>query len=600
MRMMRSRDNNRSRQEETTNTHRSREENENRVESSSASSSSWRMGGFSLYNAETDGEGVDVDDEVEEILFGGGTAERSENREASNYADRGEREERASVSSSASNESEASLVTLASRLRCVFAMLTVPLIPLGTALSLLLLLLLYDSLITSQCAHPLRLYALVSLVLFAYTPQHRSVKLRLFNYSRARDGPVRPNSVRLYDQLFHLVCLLYLYSGMMVVKACDRDRAVTEDHLSTCTLTCPHLYKTTQIFVLSLQLFTVVLVLPLLCLPCVYAYILRSSSSALHLARLRSASNNIASDDDSAHTDSLTTQMVLDHMDQIKIFKSNNAPHSHEGECCICMVDFHYSPHPPPSSSSSPQTPTSSSNDDGTSSHSSEDRHSQCHVSISSDDDLDQIIKDAMAQQRKVDDTAFVLGVQTKCCKHVFHRNCLGTWIAGGRWSSADDGDYASSSSSTTTSGEDNAVPNESTRLLGTNTPSHTSSRTRRGPSRHHRRHRNGPISRQTQSRPAKRRTCPHCRADLTPTEPSLTTASLARHDDLTSVTRSISPIRSDGHEATASSLSLGVERPQSYGGSFRNTRENRETHNEGESTWPSHFSLRIPQTSQP
>jgi hypothetical protein len=141
---------------------------------------------------------------------------------------------------------------------------------------------------------------------------------------------------------------------------------------------------------------------------------------------LRNASNNITSDDDSAHNDNLTTQMVSDHMDQIKIFKSNNAPHSHEGECCICMVDFHYSPHPPSSSSQN------QSNNNGNSSHSSEDRHSQCHVSISSDDDLDQIIKDAMAQQQKVDDTAFVLGVQTKCCKHVFHHNCLGTWIAGG------------------------------------------------------------------------------------------------------------------------------------------------------------------------
>ena len=114
-------------------------------------------------------------------------------------------------------------------------------------------------------------------------------------------------------------------------------------------------------------------------------------------------------------------------------------------------------------------------------------------------------MKDAMAKQQKVDDTAFVLGVQAKCCKHVFHRNCLGTWIAGGRWSSSDDDDYASS---TSTSGEDNAVPNESTCLLGTN--SHSSSRTRQGPSQHHCHHCNGPLSCQTQSRPAKQHTCPH------------------------------------------------------------------------------------------
>eukprot|EP00957_Ditylum_brightwellii_P080659 6135010-Ditylum_brightwellii.AAC.1 len=151
-----------------------------------------------------------------------------------------------------------------------------------------------------------------------------------------------------------------------------------------------------------------------------------------------------------------------------------------------------------------------------------------------------------MAQQQKVDDTSFVLGI----------------WITGGQWSSDDDDDYVSSSS---TSGEDNAVANESTQLLGT-THSHSCSfRTRQGPSQYHRHHHNGPLSCQTQSRPAKQHTCPHCEADLT-LEPLLTTALLAKHDDLTNTTQSISPIRSDGHEATALSLSLGVEQPQFHG----------------------------------
>eukprot|EP00957_Ditylum_brightwellii_P133127 10150326-Ditylum_brightwellii.AAC.1 len=65
-------------------------------------------------------------------------------------------------------------------------------------------------------------------------------------------------------------------------------------------------------------------------------------------------------------------------------------------------------------------------------------------------------------------------------------------------------------------------------------------------------------------------------------------TASLAQHDDLTYRTQSISPIWLDGHEATVSSLLLGVERPQSYGGSFRCTsHEDQENHNHNEGESP-------------
>eukprot|EP00957_Ditylum_brightwellii_P055714 4221493-Ditylum_brightwellii.AAC.1 len=55
------------------NNHTIREDNGNGGEQSALSS--WRIGRLLLYNVDTDGDG---DDEVEEILFGGGTTKRSE------------------------------------------------------------------------------------------------------------------------------------------------------------------------------------------------------------------------------------------------------------------------------------------------------------------------------------------------------------------------------------------------------------------------------------------------------------------------------------------------------------------------------------------
>ena len=92
--------------------------------------------------------------------------------------------------------------------------LQLPIIPIGTALSFLLLFVLYAAFVTDlhrQCSAPLHGFAIISLLLFLYAPNHRTVKYHLFAYSRERDGPTRPRGVRVYDQIFQTVCILYIY-----------------------------------------------------------------------------------------------------------------------------------------------------------------------------------------------------------------------------------------------------------------------------------------------------------------------------------------------------------------------------------------------------
>jgi len=116
------------------------------------------------------------------------------------------------------------LMMLSFMLPCFVVQL--PIIPIGTALSFLLLFVLYAAFVTDlhrQCSAPLHGYAIVSLILFIYAPNHRYIKYHLFHYSRERDGPNRPRSVRVYDQAFQTICILYVYFGMTLIQTCVDD-----------------------------------------------------------------------------------------------------------------------------------------------------------------------------------------------------------------------------------------------------------------------------------------------------------------------------------------------------------------------------------------
>ena len=84
---------------------------------------------------------------------------------------------------------------LTRRLRCLFSTITWPIVPLGTIVSVALLWVLYaaSSLdLRKSCSHPMHSYALISLILVSYIPNHSHVRSQLFHYSRERDGPIRP------------------------------------------------------------------------------------------------------------------------------------------------------------------------------------------------------------------------------------------------------------------------------------------------------------------------------------------------------------------------------------------------------------------------
>ena len=107
-----------------------------------------------------------------------------------------------------------------------FSLFKLPIIPLLFVLSSLLLFVLYAAFVTDlhrQCSAPLHGYAIVSLILFIYAPNHRAIKHHLFHYSRERDGPNRPRSVRVYDQAFQTTCILYVYFGMTLIQTTGGD-----------------------------------------------------------------------------------------------------------------------------------------------------------------------------------------------------------------------------------------------------------------------------------------------------------------------------------------------------------------------------------------
>ena len=368
---------------------------------------------------------------------------------------------------------EEAVQSLTSRLRCLFTILTLPIIPIGTALSLCLLFVLYAALVTDAhhtCSAPLHAYAIASLCLFIYAPYHKNVKLFLFRYSRERDGPARPPTVRIYDQLFQTMCFLYVYSGMTLMQICADDETTvpvtgadktgggggaaaavagaiglggrpavweagegTDESsvattMSTCEVTCPAIYASTQTFVTTLQIFAIILILPLLCLPCIYVWVVRRASAVAALAELGRAGT-----DDSDALGSLrhTATDILNEMDVVKFFRlgsdkvevvtispgadleegrlpltsantlvrrnSNRFDYEDVRECCICMTEFRIG-------------------------------NAQDFLRNA---ELVQLGASAEDQEENPLNTI----VRTKC-GHFFHRSCMLGWL-GGRWNEA-------------------------------------------------------------------------------------------------------------------------------------------------------------------
>lgn len=294
-----------------------------------------------------------------------------------------------------SSSRDGAIGNLTRRLRCLFSTITWPIVPLGTIASLALLWVLYaaSSLdLQKSCSHPLHSYALVSLVLVAYIPNHSQVRSHIFQYSRERDGPIRPARVRVYDQFFHTICLLYVYTGVTLIQTCREDITVdknsiyvakndidtpNESPLNTCEATCPNLFQALSVYVATLELFTFALILPLLFLPCIYLWFLqRATAEADDFALLQ---DRLQEEEALLSNGGVTTGEILESLEVVKIVSRTKhkstvnessssssslgdidpeqqqlwiIPHSttldssvigtksDAKECCICMSDF--------------------------------------------------------------------------------------------------------------------------------------------------------------------------------------------------------------------------------------------------------------------
>jgi len=307
---------------------------------------------------------------------------------------------------------------LTRRLRCLFSTITWPIVPLGTLVSVCLLWVLYSAFVVdvkSSCSHPLHAYALASLCFLIYAPYHAQIRSFIFRYSRERDGPIRPTRVRLYDQLFHTLCILYVYGGVTVLQSCqqDFDKGATEglelptttviptngtEHtINTCEATCPHLFAAMNVYVTMLELFTLSLILPLLFLPCIYLWILRRASTATETFFRE---GDLFGRGSGASHGGTTVQELMDSLGHVRLVRSNQdsdnilLQHKRDGkvesvdnigkECCICMSDFDIT----------------ESNDEET--------------GVTLDEGAESVVR-------------------TKC-GHMFHAKCLSSWV-GGRWS---------------------------------------------------------------------------------------------------------------------------------------------------------------------
>jgi len=298
------------------------------------------------------------------------------------------------------DDEEDTITSLTRRLRCMFGIITWPIVPLGTLVALALVWMLYASLqdMDKSCSHPLHAYATASVILCCYAPLHTHLRSRLFSYNREVDGPQRPVHVRQFDQCFHTLTLVYVYMGIMLVQTCRSDN---DNDVSTCAATCPNLFPALRLYVTTIELFTLSLVLPLLCLPCIYLWFLQRATAdaeALSILQDRLRDEEALRRNGNAHE-------ILQQLQDVKLMVDPRTidgrivlmlPHDSNDlsmakdandikECCICMETF----------------------------------------AIQNDIETGQLN----------DDEAIV---QTTTCGHVFHKRCIASWV-GGRWESNDE-----------------------------------------------------------------------------------------------------------------------------------------------------------------
>jgi preprotein translocase subunit YajC len=242
----------------------------------------------------------------------------------------------------------------------------------------------------------------------------------------------------MYDQFFHTVCLLYVYTGVTLIQTCREDvignnesvsdiinedmQIPTDIPLNSCAATCPNLYQALSVYVATLEMFTFALILPLLFLPCIYLWFLRrATAEAEAFAQLQ---DRLQEEEALLSNGGITASEILDSLENVKLVSRTQTGvpdqqqvwllpssatdasigmNSDVKECCICMSDF----------------PVQDEEDleDGL-----------------FEDNEDKSSKDAENSSEASSPSEPVeRGIVRTRCGHIFHKECLSGWV-GGRW----------------------------------------------------------------------------------------------------------------------------------------------------------------------
>lgn len=280
----------------------------------------------------------------------------------------------------------------------------------------------------------------------------------------------------MYDQFFHTVCLLYVYTGVTLIQTCREDIIVDKDTIfiaknelampndgpmNACQASCPNLYQALSVYVATLELFTFALILPLLFLPCIYLWFLqRATTEADAFAQLQ---DRLQEEEALLSNGGVTTGEILDSLEPVKMVSRTKhrttqnesssstttsavaaddidpeqqlwiLPHSatmdasiigtkcDSKECCICMSEFYIHNEVDIEDGLIIKDNDSSNNKEKDENCPEQSGDSHDNGDCNDDDDFSTCtMKESTI-------------VRTKC-GHVFHHACLKGWV-GGIWS---------------------------------------------------------------------------------------------------------------------------------------------------------------------
>jgi len=199
------------------------------------------------------------------------------------------------------------------RLRTFFSFITCLIIPNAITLGGVLIWMLISARRDrdKECDSPLLAYAYLSLGVFLYSPHHKSAKKLIFGYDRLRDGPRRPRAVVIFDRTYQLFFIIYVFLGVHWTTSCK-----------TCQETAPSIYLSALVFSIVLVTLLFLLLLPLLCVPCIFVWLMRQG-----FLFAEPPSKGCAPD-------------VIEKMEVVNFGDEVFDDEVNPRECCICMGEF--------------------------------------------------------------------------------------------------------------------------------------------------------------------------------------------------------------------------------------------------------------------